>query len=231
MKMDSPSPRPLVRRRINEIKWKTPNYYETGHDINSYISGTLVTWTDQVCYAEYDHDSGAKIPRVLLYNPINHDRIGSVPATEIDITSFELGYFNLTRYDRSNPNKTEVYYARRHPYKKWKQGVCSSNTCVYEINGDPAHIDFFNNKGFLESLTGMYPTFEFASDYLKTVKNSIAISSEVALKSEDFGVCSVYFKTRGVGYIPLGEKKITIMENEMDWVVKKYFEELEWDIV
>lgn len=149
---------------------------------------------------------------------------------KFDISSPELGYCNI--YDKKDHIVSAVY-SMRVPYRRYKQGLCDSAIRWSDIKGsEDTYINgvgkFSQNRGFIESLSGVFPSLD---DVLRDFHgSSVAINQEVALQKIDSGMLLVYFKCRNVGWISPGNKKITIPNSGFEWIITRYLKNMEFEV-
>jgi hypothetical protein len=144
-------------------------------------------------------------------------------------TPNRFGYFNYS--------EKSAYFIERHPVRRWRQGVCSSNCTVYLVSGethsrrnrDDASVYMFS-QGFEKMVRGTYPTVDECLAALETKEmNSIAPSPNICL-SKGKDIFNVWYKKDKVGYITPGQKIVRVPSEPMSHIISKFLRELPWRI-
>lgn len=216
-----------------KIDWEVKNYYKTPHDIVQYIDGTIVVYESVPYYAVIQ--STTDVVKVRLCDLETRDTAKTVNASDVDIHSPELGYMNYSTKDKHGKPLHVVLYIRRHPYKKFKQGICSVNTAAYNIDGKPSPYYFEDvlwSKGFKQMLLGNHSSLDEAFGTMMDAGDEVALSRELALRLESFGIYSLWFKGEGIGYIEKYKKELKISPDlKFGWVIQEYLNEINTDWV
>jgi hypothetical protein len=148
----------------------------------------------------------------------------------LDLASPKLGYVNTV---------ANCYYTYRRPERKYKQTLTYGSMSLFDPCLTPAErlrvgMDtIFYSEGFLDMLTGKYPSVKevLASFNTKVSKvKSRAISRNVCLALDSFGIIRVYYKMEEVGYIKPNEKTVRVPKGNLSWVISKYLSEFQWEI-
>jgi hypothetical protein len=147
---------------------------------------------------------------------------------DLDLASPVLGYVNMPEY---------CLYVYRKPERKYKQ------TLTYGSIGwfDPSNMgvslalrqnNIFYTKHFKDMLENIYPNLNAVLKALGNGKiKSRAISRNVALGVDSFGIIRVYYKMTEVGYISPGTTTVSVPEGKLAWVISKYLREYSWEVV
>lgn len=149
---------------------------------------------------------------------------------KFDVSTPPLGWIN-SRYDGFDT----AFYVERLNVRKWRQGLCNTNTQSSVIwNGKCQKFTSANmlwTKGFEDMVMGSYPTLENA---FKTLKNKstiqgIAVSRNIAIAKRD-DVYTVWYKKDEVGFIPVGSKVVRVPHEQHSKLISKFLKELTWEI-
>ena len=186
-----------------------------------YVGGDIKKYLDD-CFIRYDG--------VPYYASVSDDRVHLVDLETrtttsivrgddplLDISSIPLGWVNA--------NSDYALHLKRLPYRKWKQGVSTSNTEMATLTENGISRDRMGknsllNKEFKSSILGTYPDFGTALKLL-TVKGriSVALSKDVAMVRDRSNI-KVYFGEEVLGLIDLSKDKkvLQIKKTEYSWV-------------
>jgi hypothetical protein len=222
---------------------RMPNRYQTENDLSARLHGTICRYKDQPVYVYVDGKN------LHLKHPVTRIDIIQIKwdDPDFDISSPELGYFNLlTLSDRSPKNR--VFYAERQPVKKWRQGLNPNVLHYSDIEGDPdkSHIPgmpqdhWLADQGFYDMLTNEYPSLNKAFDILEAETFStkygiysckeIAISKDTAIQKTKSGVYQVFYKCDNVGWVAPGTRTVNVKSSEMGWIISKFLKEFNWRV-
>lgn len=139
---------------------------------------------------------------------------------EIDLAAPRLGWVNT---------KTNCQYIFRRPERRYKQTLQHTALRAFNPMEEERVETIFWSKGFVDMLQNTYPKASDALKYLDTGKiDGRAISKDVAIITDSFGIKRVYLKTEEVGRINPGEKIVNIPKDTLSWVVSKYLEGFDW---
>lgn len=159
-----------------------------------------------------------------LYDVPGEKLVGTIPFNdpELDLAAPRLGWVNT---------KTSCFYVYRRPERRYKQTLQASALRVFNPMVEVSPEDIFWSKGFISMLQNVYPK---ASDALLTIDSGKvfgrAISKDVAIIVDSFGIKRVYLKTEEVGRINPGEKFVNIPKDTLSWIVSKYLEGFDWTV-
>lgn len=149
----------------------------------------------------------------------------------LDLSSPRLGYVNWSG---------GAYYVYRKPERKYKQtlhyGSCACFDPTYNDQmayaGKAVRVDhFFLSSAFQEMLLDKYPTLTTALKNLSSKSKAVAISRNVALAKDSFGIIRVFYKMEEVGYIKPNEGIVHVPNSELSWIVSKYLSDYNWVVV
>lgn len=183
--------RRATRRPVRNY-YDDPNFYK-------YLSDSIITYKGQPCWGtvERDDDGFVKLTLLSPQRGAPNKIIGSIDLDDpdLDISSPVIGYCNYI-YE----NEIKVVYLRRKPAQSWKQGLTGNNLSVYTVSGSSFHGYSSNhvigNKGFLDSLTGVFPDLHSAMALLQKGKvKEIAVSRDLAFTISKTGVVLAFYKT------------------------------------
>lgn len=195
-----------------------------GDDVRARLGGTVIRYRGKPYYCEV---GGSSISLINIANRlVEHNNIPFDDA-ELDISSLDLGYVNIT-----TPVECAVHTARVGN-RRYKQGV-DFRTLTYDVLTLPTEKFAFNwenmfCQGFIDAYEGKYPTVDEA---LKKIakKRSIALSNDVAIMREK-DLIKVYVKNEEVGWMKAGTKKVIIPPTPTSWMYHYYLERLEgWTV-
>jgi len=149
---------------------------------------------------------------------------------KLDISTPDLGYFNI------EPGGVKMAaYIERHPVRRWRQGLCSTNCSVHLLSGD-AHgrrareeiHPYLFTKGFEDMIQGRYPSVPEGLKSLTDKKvNSVALSRNIAVSRKD-DIFNVWYKRDKVGYMSPGKNIVKVPSEPMAYIVSKFLRELPW---
>lgn len=150
----------------------------------------------------------------------------------LDISSPQLGYINTQR---------NCYYIYRKPARRYKQTLTHQAIDYYDpVNTDsvkntPISLnDQFYSTNFKKMLENEYPPLDGVLKALNSETSKIksrAISRDVALAIDSFGIVRVYYKMEEVGYINPGSTTVQVPGGTLAWVISKYLREYAWEVV
>lgn len=168
------------------------------------------------------HVAGAVIAISNFPKGDNAKKISSADPL-LDLASPKLGYVNY---------EGTAYYVYRRPERKYKQTLNYGSCSLHSPNGTKIvhHIEHvFSSKGMLDTLNNKYPSLADTMARLKTQKaKAVAISRNICLAIDSFGIIRVHFKMEEVGYINPGEKIVRVPKGAVAWIVSKYLEGYDW---
>lgn len=187
------------------------NEYTTSSDLQSRLDRTICRYDGHPVYVR---SSGSQLVLhdIVEYNKQLH--IIEPDDPKFDISIMEIGYFN--HWTKG------VAYALKLPTKQWKAALYSISVQAIDgqkisLGGSPQH-----DQGFVDSLVGNFPNVnESLERVTKGELQSIAVSQAVAFGTTPVGVVFVYYKTKSVGWIAPGEKKVNIVNHEYTWVIER----------
>ena len=158
----------------------------------------------------------------------NGDNIKQIVKTDelLDLSSPVLGYVNFN---------LACVYTYRKPERKYKQTLTYGAIGVYDpTESKTARWDqnaVFYTEEFKNMLMDKYPKLDEVIKSLNGKVVSRAISRDVALAKDSFGIIRVYYKFDEVGHITPGSMVVNIPSNHLAWVVSKYLETYVWKVV
>jgi len=146
----------------------------------------------------------------------------------LDLASPKLGYVNLPK---------KAFYMYRRPERKYKQTLTWGSCSLFDPAKSPNNtrndeIDrVFLSTHMKDMLLDKYPSLTLVLASLKAGKaTSKAISKNVCLSADSFGIIRVFYKMDEVGFIKPDEKVVNVPKGKMAWVVSKYLENFDWVI-
>lgn len=210
--------------------------WDTNHDINSRLHGTICQYKGLPVYVQTGKGGGL----ITLSHPVTGDDVKDIfyDDEDFDVSSIEVGYLNLlldgkakAKYDE----KSIVVHAVREPQKKWRQGL-NSNVVVFNgLDGNPGKFGQYapggilSTWGFYNSITGVFPSLDEALTLLNSgEERELAISKDVALQRLPSEVILVFFKTQNVGFMAPESKTVVVPSNDKGWIVSKYLQQFNW---
>jgi hypothetical protein len=150
----------------------------------------------------------------------------------LDISSPQLGYVNMNR---------NCYFVYRRPARRYKQTLTHQSIDYFDPSADrreftpgPDIRELFYSKNFASMLTDKYPPLDgvFAAFNSKTSKiKSRAISRDVALAIDSFGIIRVFYKMEEVGHINPGSTVVQVPSGTLAWVISEYLKDFSWEII
>lgn len=141
----------------------------------------------------------------------------------LDISTVPLGYFQAGQ---------SALWIQRNPVRRYRQGVCYTNSYVYPIgkNRDNTDFEYVFCSGFEDMVLGKKKTLEEAISLLTNEKyHSVAISKDLAIYRKD-NIFSLLFKKEDVGWIVPGTKVIKVPSESTAWVISRYLEPYGWEV-
>lgn len=188
----------------------------------------LVHTDDEVKYAlklyrsyevnHYGHEEGPPIKEIFPYDPEDCD-------DKFDISSIPLGYVNWNN---------RAIYLKRHPYRAWKQGICTQSVTAYEVSGEHSQgvqvSKVLSSHDFHASVCGKFPALKEAVRLVLTKGGfkSMAISKDIAIEKVNSTTLYVYLKGMHLGVLDAENKNLSIVNipekpalmrlvNNIDW--------------
>lgn len=134
----------------------------------------------------------------------------------LDISSVPLGYMNSSHY------KCAIYL-KRHPYRKFKQGVVlellTSSPLIQspkKFNASPSRL---RCAGLVRSITGNFPNLAEAIKLITSGAVSVALSRDVAIL-RDAAEIKVFIKEDEVGSFSITDKSpvVKLKEHVFPWI-------------
>jgi hypothetical protein len=137
---------------------------------------------------------------------------GKIPITDprLNVSKFELGYMNQSLRGFS---PITGYYTRM-PARKTKQGLSWENTSFIPLSGDrkPAKkfqfswAEFIGTQGFVDSLSGMFPSKKTALSRLSEgTHTGQAFSRCFAFEMSTIGLVILHYKGNAIAYSEDGD--------------------------
>ena len=208
----------LVKNRTGKMS----NKYDTYSDLDARLGGTIVRYKDRPFFVSIQPSVGQK-GSIHLY------KLGDLRASktmkikindpELDISSIELGYYNLS--------KDDCAYAIRQPARRYKQGIYPDNVIWRTVRGtnyEGSKVNIFHRQEVFDGLCGIYPLIREA---LTIEKGNQAISPDVAIENIPVGMAMVYLKTSLVGYFDKRWGRL-ILRDDLNWASEKYVKRFDW---
>lgn len=187
------------------------NEYTTSSDLQSRLDRTICRYDGKPVYVR------ASGNELILYEVVNYSKcIKEIQPSDpkFDISIMEVGYFNHS--------SKGVAYALKLPTKQWKAALYSVSVQGIDgqkvsVGGSPQH-----DQGFYDALVGSFPPVQQSLEKVVTGEvKEVAISQQVAFGSTPVGVVFVYYKTKSVGWIAPGDKKVNIVNHDYTWVIER----------
>lgn len=198
------------------------NHYRTAKDITDRLNNTVVLF-DGVPHIL--STSGTSILGYLLKDYPNSKSIKIDPEDpRLDISSIELGYFNIEPNCPLNGVKKGVCaYLERTPQRQYSQSVNPNKLRVVSpIVGRNTYSPSFLGHPMVKMIQDEYPTATEAVWNLSAgTHESIAISRDVALVAEGSGMMSVALNRENIGTLIPSENRVLVKDHEFIWVVEK----------
>ncbi len=192
-----------------------PNGYKTENDLSQRLNKSICRYDGKPVWVLYD---GAQ--QLMLYDIATKMKITAISYDDpkLDISIMETGYMN---YEGKGGYPPGVRYIAKHPLKQWKAGLSGHTT--QGIDGEKAHMyEGWHCQVFVDMLNGVYPSVDGAlEDIASGAMKEVATSQEVAFGRTDVGVVFVYYRTKSVGWIAPGTKKVNIVDHAYTWVVQR----------
>ncbi len=198
-------------------------------DYNSRLHNSIV------CYEEYPVNLQVISDEEFSLSPLYANskfkpKVIKPNDIKLDISTPEMGYFNI----EPNGVKTAAYI-ERHPVRRWRQGLCSTNCTVYLLSGDSfgrrAREDgqaYMYSKGFEDMIQGHYPTVPDGLKLMTEKKvSSVALSRNIAISRKE-DIFNVWYKRDKVGYMTPGKNVVKVPSEPMAYIVSKFLRELPW---
>lgn len=198
------------------------------NDYNSRLNNSIVRYRD--------HPVNLTLvdSRVFQLDPIHADskfaRLQISPDDpELDISTPPLGWINFR-----HPDYDASIYIERTTVRKWRQGLCQSNTCCYRLSGSSisrvgSTQHFLYSKGYEDLVLNRYQSFEVSLKKLLSGPkcHSIALSKNIALSKKD-KIITVFYKLEEVGWFSADERIVKVPKEPHSWIISKYLSELPW---
>lgn len=229
--------------RTNRYEEFTPCLYRTDKDLQDRLDNTICRYNGQPVRVHF------AAPGLLDLYPVVGKRGVRGPITQIsaddpglDISLLENGYMNW-RYDEKLRGKREgfdsenhVFYISGRPSKKYKQGFHASYAVYRKIDGsgnEKIPTEFLvSSQGMHDSILGEFPDVRQTIDEYKSLEPGrsyeTAVSRDVALSRTPVGVILVYYRCYMVGWMGPNDSKVTVTNDELQWVVERFLGRLQW---
>lgn len=186
----------------------------------------------------YVRTTGAGTVRLFKLTNL-HKSINEIQPTdtEFDISSPMLGYINFGLDEGFANNK--VYYARRRPIRRYKQGLNVQSTNFVTLDGVVERrfptTEIMYSKAMEECILGEYPTLDnvltwFRENFKPGLRFEAAISREIALELGKNSIINVFYKEFEVGWMTLKENVVHVPSGEWAWVISKFLQPLNWRV-
>lgn len=205
----------------------SPLRYDNQHDVEMRLHNTIVRYKEQPVLCRI------RAPETEPFNglgvqirPIAAKQWGEIihsSDSDLDISSLPLGYLNVGDF---------TAYITRIPYRKQKQGISSDNTSWWPETFTSVHISFWSaimSKNFCNTVFNIYPNAEQALKALSKKASSvysIAIHRKFALVKDELGIIKIKHMTKPIGWIPPGEKKGFLTEENYNPIFEEDLKEL-----
>lgn len=187
------------------------NEYTTASDLQSRLDRTICRYEGTPVYVRANGNMLA-LYEVVQYNKLVKEIVADDP--KFDISIMEIGYFNHSGKG--------VAYATKLPTKQWKAALYSVS--ISDIGGQKMSIGSTpqHDQGFYDALVNSFPSTQESLEKVTSGEvKEVAISQSVAFGTTPVGVVFVYYKTKSVGWIAPGEKKVNIVNHDYTWVIER----------
>lgn len=133
--------------------------FETKHDAQLYLCGSLVRYRDKVIYVRTVHDDmTATVVNVL------DDSKSNVPINDLDLTPIKIGYIFDERHNMP-------LYIERIPKRAWRQGLTAENLKVRNNRG--IRVDVAGGRLIKKAVKPDYPKIREAMSLSKDLGSDI----------------------------------------------------------
>ena len=206
-----------------------PKYLD--QDIRQRLEGGIIFYNGLPHYVTNARSGSSRPLSLVPLTDMNGEPFNvSLDDDLLDISSQKLGYVN---------HRNNAYYLSRIPVRRYKQSLClnsleifspSQNASVYNAGNGSGNSglarDILFGLSAHHMFTNSYPSSKGAIKQLQSGSvNSIALSRNVAVTRNDFGVCHVWYKSQNVGYLD-SKGMVKIPEDEMSFVVSNHLKEI-----
>lgn len=199
--------------------------WRSDKDLMDRLGGTHIKYRGEIVYAEFGHypdpETKKEVSGLILFDPLGSGKtiaMISPDDPDLDVSSFELGYVN-TESERRDV-KPDVIYLTRSPQKQWKQGFMPQRIRANAVDGSK-YTSSWSIPSIFSSLCGDYPSYELYKDLRarKDPPDKIALSRQVAVKTELSGVTLVYIDCKNVAYI--SGQKVVLKDDNLKWIYER----------
>lgn len=191
--------------------------YENAEEVKFRLEGSVVAYDGDPVYITRvsmpDMEDKGEIARVFFRPlPFGGDAGGKetrkfLSSRKFDLAPFKMGYLNTGK---------QAVFVSRSPVRQNRQGLCPANMSIADVKGKKvAGIGFANiiaNKGFIDMVKGVYPSFKEVGDMLNQPDiTSAAVSRSFALVI-DHDLEALLLMHRGIrcGLAMAGDKGIRL---------------------
>lgn len=165
-----------------------------------------------------------------LYTGSAWKQIDVIPTDErIDVSTPPLGWINY-KYDGFH----YAVYIERGPVRKWRQGLCSTNTQSYYLTkGRPNKFnvkELMYSKGFEDMILNRYDTLAEAIKKLNSSDCvSVAVSRNIAIGKKD-SIYTIFYKKDEVGWMQPGKMLVKVPKEQHSHLISRFLREVPWEI-
>lgn len=195
-----------------------------GEDIRQRLHQTIIRYRQQPFFCSVD---GTIINLLdLVTMKVMHRVLHDDP--EIDISSLDLGYMNVT-----NPAPVAIHMARVGG-RRYRQGV-DPKSLSYDVllpSSEKFHFnpDLIFCQGFVDAYNGKFPSVKEAIGMVAKTHRSVAISNDVAILREK-DIIKVFVKNEEVGWMKAGGSIVNLPPSETSWINRYFLERFDgWKI-
>lgn len=200
-------------------------------DLRQRLEGGIIFYNGLPHYVTQARADSSRPLHLVPITDMNGDSFSvSLDDDLLDVSSPKLGYVN---------HRNNAYYLSRIPARRYKQSLClnsleifspSQNMSVYNAGTGAGNSNLARDILFGLSthhmFTDSYPSSKGAIKLLQSGSvNSVALSRNVAVTRNDFGVCHVWYKNQNVGYLD-GQGMIKVPEDEISFVVTNHLKDI-----
>lgn len=199
------------------------------NDYNQKLNNTLVRYNNFPVQLTYEGGSSFIIYGIHGGSSFKKSII-NVKDPLLDISTPILGWFKL-----EHDGIKYAAYLERLPVRRWRQGLCSSNTKIsYLSRGRLSQAsstkEYIYSKGVEDMILDKYEPLD---ELLKSLNNadvhSVAASHNIAIAKKD-DIYTVWFKKDEVGWMKPGTKVVKIPKEENIFIISRFLRELKWEI-
>lgn len=217
----------------------SPCLYTTYKDLSERLDGSICRYKGRPFYVKIGASNEVFL-NDLTFRKGGAEHTISAQDPDFDISTIEATYVNYepsADQIRHGVKKDQrVYYISHKPTKKYKQGLYLSYSSVQTIDGK-ANNEVPNeyvgqSQGIIDAINDEFPPIPAVLMKFKEhpvgKELEYAVSADIALKKTPVGVIFVYYRTFTVGWMAPNSNQLTVVDDELKWVVDRYLSRLQW---